>query len=289
MGKAGGIVGLIAGIFAVIAALITLTVGGMGAAFNASGTNTVVGFGWGGLIASFLVIAFGAVAIFMPSVGAFGLLFLSLVGAVIGGTFVAVCLVLALLGGVLAALGAKSPVGKRLYWPWIGAPLGLVLGMVLAHQIAKPAAPEVAAAEPSVVEAAPEILPTTAPVQPAVILADAAKTEELPPAPALTAEPLKPADASSWPTAPGQRKCETSDEPLACETEDYEAADAALNAAYKQVMGRLSAEGKTRLRADQRAWIKQRDDDCEAQMGAARMVSCKTDRAITRTAEIERY
>jgi len=63
MGKAGGIIGIIAGVFGIIAAVVTLFVGGIGAAFEAEGATTVVGLGWGGVLFSFLVIIFGAVAI----------------------------------------------------------------------------------------------------------------------------------------------------------------------------------------------------------------------------------
>ena len=63
MRKAGGIIGLIAGIFAVFAAMFTLSVGGMATAFKADDASTVVYLGWGGLVFSFLVIVVGATAI----------------------------------------------------------------------------------------------------------------------------------------------------------------------------------------------------------------------------------
>lgn len=39
----------------------------------------------------------------------------------------------------------------------------------------------------------------------------------------------------------------------------YEVSDKAMNEAYKQLMGVLNEEGKTRLKAAQRAWIAYRD------------------------------
>lgn len=108
MKKAGGIIALIAGIFAVIAAVVTLFLGGLGSAFNVEGGSTVVGLGWGGVLFSFLVIVFGAIAI-----GAKGrwpgvvLIVLSIAGAILGGTIVAVFMALALIGGILAVIGAK--------------------------------------------------------------------------------------------------------------------------------------------------------------------------------------
>lgn len=108
MKKAGGILGIIGGVFGVFAALVTLFIGGVGGAFQASGSGTVIGLGWGGLAFAFLAIIFGAVSLGARSRTAGVLLTLSaLGGAMLGGTLVAVCMVLALVGGILASLGAK--------------------------------------------------------------------------------------------------------------------------------------------------------------------------------------
>ncbi|WP_207652406.1 hypothetical protein [Desulfosporosinus sp. FKB] len=45
MQKAGGIISLIAGVFGILSAGVTLLVGGAASAFNASGSSTVVGLG----------------------------------------------------------------------------------------------------------------------------------------------------------------------------------------------------------------------------------------------------
>src|SRR5262245_7016642 len=109
MQKAGGIVGLIAGIFGFIAAIVTLFVGGIGGALEAEGASTIIGLGWGGVLFSFLCIVFGAVAL-----GAKGripgtlLAVSAIAGAVLGGTAVAVCMALALIGGSLAMIGTKK-------------------------------------------------------------------------------------------------------------------------------------------------------------------------------------
>ena len=55
MKKAGGILGLIGGIFAVVAALVTLFLGGVGGALGAHGANQVIGLGFLGLLAAFLL------------------------------------------------------------------------------------------------------------------------------------------------------------------------------------------------------------------------------------------
>lgn len=110
MKTAGGVVSLIGGVFAVIAALITLSVGSLGAAFKAEDANLVVALGYGGLFFAFLTIILGAVTIGIHSrVPGFLLIVSSLAGAVLGGTFVAVCMLLPLVGGLLAAVGG----GKR--------------------------------------------------------------------------------------------------------------------------------------------------------------------------------
>jgi len=111
MQKSGGIIALIAGIFGVIAAIVTLMFGGIASSVEAEGANTVVGLGFGGLAFSFLTIVLGAVAM-----GAKGkvpgilLIVCSIAGAILGGTLVAVFMVLALIGGVLATIGTKKAV-----------------------------------------------------------------------------------------------------------------------------------------------------------------------------------
>ena len=109
MQKAGGIIALISGIFGTLAAILTLFIGGVGSAFKADAASTVVGLGWGGIVFSFLVIILGAIAMGASSrIPGILLILSSIAGAVLGGTFVAVCLVLALIGGILATFGVKK-------------------------------------------------------------------------------------------------------------------------------------------------------------------------------------
>ena len=109
MRKAGGIIALIAGVFAVIAAVVTLMIGGTGSALNAKGADTVVMLGWGGVAFSFLTIVLGAVCTISASRWPAVLLIVcSLAGAVLGGTLVAIFMVLAFTGGVLGLFG-KAP------------------------------------------------------------------------------------------------------------------------------------------------------------------------------------
>lgn len=138
MGKAGGIIGLIGGIFAVFAALFTLFLGGAGAVFQAQGAQAIVAFGWYGLVSAFLVIVFGAVSIGKSNVGAFGLLLMSAVGAVLGGTAVAICLALSFLGGLLAASAKDAGADKRTWWQWLGLPLGIAVAVTISLQVSEP-------------------------------------------------------------------------------------------------------------------------------------------------------
>ena len=109
MRKAGGIVALIAGIFAVLAAGFTLFVGGVGGALEAEGADTVIGFGWGGLLFAFITIVLGAVAMGARSrVPGILIVICSIAGAILGGTIVAIFMALAVIGGILAIIPARQ-------------------------------------------------------------------------------------------------------------------------------------------------------------------------------------
>ncbi len=112
MKKAGGILGLIGGVFGVFAAIFTLFFGGLASAFSANGASTVVVLAWGGLAFSFLAIIFAAVCLGAQSRWPAAMLTAgSVLGAIFGGTFVALCMVLSLVGGVLALAGTRSEPG----------------------------------------------------------------------------------------------------------------------------------------------------------------------------------
>lgn len=111
MQKAGGIVAIIAGIFGVMAAGVTLLFGGLSSALQSKGASTVVALGWGGVAFSFLVIILGAIALTTQRklIGVL-LMAASIAGAILGGTLVAIFMVLALIGGLLATLGTHRRV-----------------------------------------------------------------------------------------------------------------------------------------------------------------------------------
>lgn len=112
MRKAGGIIALIAGIFSVFAAGITLFFGGLGSALDVEDSSTVIAFGWGGVLFSFLTIILGAICMNAKSrIPGLILIITAISGAVLSGAFVAMFMVLALVGGILAVLGKAEGTG----------------------------------------------------------------------------------------------------------------------------------------------------------------------------------
>lgn len=110
MQKAGGIVALVAGVFAVLAAFVTLFIGGVGGAVDAEGADTIILLGWGGVFFSFACIVMGAVAMNSISrVPGILLIICALAGGILGGTLVAIFMALALVGGILAIMGRRKP------------------------------------------------------------------------------------------------------------------------------------------------------------------------------------
>ena len=81
----------------------------MASAFEAEGASTVVGLGWGGVLFSFMTIILGAVAMGAKSRTPGALLMIcAVLGAILGGTIVALFMILAFIGGILATIGTKK-------------------------------------------------------------------------------------------------------------------------------------------------------------------------------------
>jgi hypothetical protein len=113
MRKTGGTIAILAGVFGMLAALLTLIVGGVGSALRADNAGVVVGLGWGGLLFSVLTIILGAACVGARSrIPAAFLIVAALGGMVLGGMVVAICMVLALVGALLAVFAA-DPVDDR--------------------------------------------------------------------------------------------------------------------------------------------------------------------------------
>lgn len=139
MGKAGGIMAIIGGIFGMLAGFATLFLGGLGGAVGAEGAGTVVSFGMAGIGASLLTVVSGGISLAKPRMGGIGSIVLSLFGIILGGTLVAMCLALGLIGGILAVLekpkpdanGNAEPARRR----WLALTGSLVGGLTLAISV----------------------------------------------------------------------------------------------------------------------------------------------------------
>lgn len=82
---------------------------------------------------------------------------------------------------------------------------------------------------------------------------------------------------------------------LECLSAETKIQDAALNATYKRLMGKLEPEGQATVRQAQRAWIKERDEQCDAaaaeyengSMGPVAHASCYLMKEVERTIQLE--
>ncbi len=110
----GGVVVIVASLLSIIAAFVTLGVGGAGAAFGGEGGETVIGLGWAGLFLSFVIMVMGAASIGAKSkIPPIAVIILSLVTVIAGGTLVAVFMVLSILGGILALVGVNQELNMQ--------------------------------------------------------------------------------------------------------------------------------------------------------------------------------
>jgi hypothetical protein len=108
MRKAGGLLAFFAGLYGVVAAIITLIVlGGIGS--SASVDPRGVSLGWAGVALSLLISILGAVCMRTTSQRpVFLLLLCALTGAVISETLVSLCMAGAFFSGLLATRGRVS-------------------------------------------------------------------------------------------------------------------------------------------------------------------------------------
>ncbi len=109
MKAAGGIISSIAALFGVIAAFVTLGIGGLGGAFGGEGAETVIGLGWAGIFLTFAILVFAIVSIFGKSkFPPIAVIVLSLITVVAGGTLVAIFMILSIIGGIVALIGVSK-------------------------------------------------------------------------------------------------------------------------------------------------------------------------------------
>ena len=100
------VLGLIGGIFGIICAFGALMIGGMGAAFEADGANTVIGLGWGAVALSILGIVGSVMVRSKAKVGG-----IMMTVAAIGG-FICISIIY-LLPGVLLLIGGLMGIFRK--------------------------------------------------------------------------------------------------------------------------------------------------------------------------------
>ncbi|EEL19585.1 MULTISPECIES: DUF4064 domain-containing protein [Bacillus] len=100
------VLGLIGGIFGIICAFVALLIGGMGAAFEADGANTIIGLGWGAVALSVLGIVGSVMVRSKAKVGG-----IMMTVAAIGG-FICISLIY-LLPGVLLLIGGLMGIFRK--------------------------------------------------------------------------------------------------------------------------------------------------------------------------------
>lgn len=130
--KTGGILAIIAGVLGLLAGFVTLFLGGLGSAFSASGFGDVVSLGWGGILFSLLVVIYGSIAISKPTPGATGIILSAILGIALGGTLVAILMILALVGGIMAAIGKPKETSPQDQKRWSGMAIAAIAPILCA-------------------------------------------------------------------------------------------------------------------------------------------------------------
>jgi hypothetical protein len=108
----GGTIAATAGIFATVAAMLTLIVG-LAGAFHAEQATQIRWSEWGALIVSFTTVFLGAICLHARSVTS-GLVLMSasVCGAVLGGFFVAGFMLVTFVGGAVASIGVIAEIAS---------------------------------------------------------------------------------------------------------------------------------------------------------------------------------
>lgn len=109
MRTASLVLGIIGGVFGIIAALLTLLLGGLGSAFDAAGAGSIVGRSFFAVFVGVIAIVGGALAIRYPKVSAILQLITGVMGLLLIGLFWLFSVILLLVGALLAFLGRKMP------------------------------------------------------------------------------------------------------------------------------------------------------------------------------------
>lgn len=100
--------GIIGGVFGIIAAIIAMMVGGVGAAFGASGAHSIVGLGFGAMLFSILGIIGGAIAKAKTKLAGWLLLISGIAGFICISAFFIISGILFIVAGLIGVFSKKK-------------------------------------------------------------------------------------------------------------------------------------------------------------------------------------
>lgn len=100
--------GIIGGVFGIIASILAMTVGGIGSAFGADGADTVVGLGFAALLFSILGIIAGSIAKTKTKLAGYLLLLSGIAGFICISLFWIISGILFIVSGLIGIF-AKKP------------------------------------------------------------------------------------------------------------------------------------------------------------------------------------
>jgi hypothetical protein len=106
--KFSSIFGIVAGALSIFAAMFTILFGGVASMVGADSSRLVTNLGVGGIFFSILAIVFSAMLPNKPKGAGWLLIATSVLGAVLGGTLVAVFMVMTLICGVLSVIASRG-------------------------------------------------------------------------------------------------------------------------------------------------------------------------------------
>jgi hypothetical protein len=109
MRTAALVLGITGGVFGILAGLLAMMVGGIGSAFDAEGSGSVVGLGFAAIMLGVLGIIGGAVSNRSPKAAAILQTIAGILGFIAVSLFWVLAGVLLLIGALMAFLGRKSP------------------------------------------------------------------------------------------------------------------------------------------------------------------------------------
>lgn len=113
MSTAALVFGIVGGVFGILAGLLAMLVGGVGSAFDADGSGSIVGLGFAAIMLGVLGIVGGALSNRSPGVSAILQCIAGLLGFIAVSLFWTLAGVLLLIGAVLALLSWRRSRSQR--------------------------------------------------------------------------------------------------------------------------------------------------------------------------------